>query len=126
MILSTYNSIIGVTSRVVLLKEIKENSFIFFTNYNSLKAKQISENNIVSLCFFWNDLERQIRIRGTAKKLANDESSSYFDSRPEKSKIAAIISDIMGAIATIINVFARFVFCIELITVILQIDKLIT
>ena len=93
MVLSTYNSIIGVTSRVVLLKEIKENSFIFFTNYNSLKAKQISENNIVSLCFFWNDLERQIRIRGTAKKLANDESSSYFDSRPEKSKIAAIISN---------------------------------
>ena len=42
---------------------------------------------------FWNDLERQIRIRGTAKKLSNDESSSYFDSRPEKSKIAAIISN---------------------------------
>lgn len=93
MVLSTFDSINGVTSRVVLLKEIKENKFIFFTNYNSLKAKQIKNNNIVSLCFYWNDLERQIRIRGIANKLPNDESTSYFNLRPEESKIAAIISN---------------------------------
>ena len=92
MVLSTYDSQNGICSRVVLLKEILGKKLIFFTNYDSLKAKQINNNNNIGLCFFWSDLERQIRIKGKVKKISKKESDLYFNSRPKKSKIAAIIS----------------------------------
>ncbi len=80
-------------SRIVLLKDFGEGGFTFFTNYNSDKGKAIEKNNKVSLHFFWSELERQIRISGYAKKTDINISKKYFHSRPQKSQIAASISE---------------------------------
>jgi pyridoxamine 5'-phosphate oxidase len=80
-------------SRIVLLKDFSENGFTFFTNYNSQKGKAIDFNPKVGLHFFWADLERQIRITGTASKTSEEVSKGYFHSRPHKSQVAAVLSD---------------------------------
>ncbi len=80
-------------SRIVLLKGFDENGFVFFTNYASDKGKEIEENPHVSLCFFWIELERQIRIDGVAKKISKVESEAYFKSRPHMSQIGALASN---------------------------------
>jgi pyridoxamine 5'-phosphate oxidase len=80
------------SSRVVLLKEIDNNSFVFFTNYNSKKGQSIEANPNVSLCFFWKELERQVRVEGIARKISEEKSKEYFYSRPEQSQIGAIVS----------------------------------
>ena len=64
----------------------------FFTNYNSLKGKQIALNNNVSLSFFWPELQRQVRVNGIAKKVSNKESINYFSKRPRNSQISAWMS----------------------------------
>lgn len=89
MSLSTVSEDCKPTSRIVLLKKISSNGFIFFTNYESQKAIQIDRNPNVSLTFIWHELERQVRIEGIAAKISNKESDSYFESRPEKSKLGA-------------------------------------
>ena len=85
MVLSTYHKKQGVSSRVVLLKEIKKDGFIFYTNYNSFKSQQIALNPNVSLLFFWPDFQRQIRITGLVKKISNKSSTNYFKKRPRQS-----------------------------------------
>uniref|UniRef100_UPI00321786DB pyridoxamine 5'-phosphate oxidase n=1 Tax=uncultured Draconibacterium sp. TaxID=1573823 RepID=UPI00321786DB len=80
-------------SRIVLLKDFGKNGFTFFTNYYSDKGKAISANPKVGLHFFWPELERQIRISGTAVKTTSQISKEYFHSRPQKSQIAAFISE---------------------------------
>jgi len=92
MTLSTYSKRYGVDSRIVLLKEIKQDGFIFYTNYNSVKGKQISSNNNVSLSFFWPELQRQVRVNGIAKKVSNKVSLNYFSKRPRNSQISAWMS----------------------------------
>jgi len=77
------------SARIVLLKAIHENGFVFFTNYLSRKGKEIEENPFVSLLFFWKELERQIRIEGTIKKTNTGESDDYFYDRPIESRIGA-------------------------------------
>lgn len=77
------------SARTVLLKGIKENGFIFFTNYLSRKGREIEENSYVSLLFFWKELERQIRIEGKIKKISAQESDEYFLERPRESRIGA-------------------------------------
>ena len=89
MILSTLSNKGLINSRTVLLKNIKDDGFIFFTNYESKKAIDIKKNNIVSSVFLWKKIERQIIITGNSIKIPRDESIKYFHSRPEKSKIAA-------------------------------------
>ena len=89
MILSTLSKNGLINSRTVLLKNIKDDGFIFFTNYESKKAIDIKKNNIVSSVFLWKKIERQIIITGNSIKIPRDESTKYFHSRPEKSKIAA-------------------------------------
>ena len=89
MILSTLSNKGLINSRTVLLKNIKDDGFIFFTNYESKKAIDIKKNNIVSSVFLWKKIERQIIISGNSIKIPRDESTKYFHSRPEKSKIAA-------------------------------------
>jgi len=89
MILSTLSKNGLINSRTVLLKNIKDDGFIFFTNYESKKAIDIKKNNIVSSVFLWKKIERQIIITGNSIKIPRDESIKYFHSRPEKSKIAA-------------------------------------
>lgn len=80
-------------SRIVLLKDFGSSGFTFFSNYKSEKGKAIEKNNKVSLHFFWSELERQIRISGYAKKTDSNISKKYFHSRPQKSQIAASISE---------------------------------
>ena len=93
MVLSTYNKLDGVQNRVVLLKDIKRDGFVFYTNYNSLKSRQIESNNNVSICFFWPDRQRQVRVNGKAYKISNQASIQYFKKRPRKSQISAWVSD---------------------------------
>ena len=78
-----------VTSRVCLLKGFDERGFVFYTNYNSRKGSQISENPRVSLCFFWPVLDRQVRIEGAAVKTTEEESDEYFATRPRGSQLGA-------------------------------------
>ncbi|TCS86114.1 pyridoxamine 5'-phosphate oxidase [Anseongella ginsenosidimutans] len=80
------------SARIVLLKDFDEGGFVFYTNYNSLKGQQIAENPFVSLSFFWQPLERQVRIEGIAEKIGANESDQYFQSRPRGSRLAAIAS----------------------------------
>ncbi|GAL20758.1 pyridoxamine 5'-phosphate oxidase [Vibrio maritimus] len=78
--------------RIVLLKNVDENGFVFYTNLGSRKAQQIEHNNKVSLHFPWHNLERQVHITGVAEKLTAMENMKYFTSRPKESQLAAIAS----------------------------------
>ncbi len=80
-------------SRVVLLKQYTYEGFIFYTNYNSEKGKAIEANPNICLSFFWHSLERQVIIKGRAQKVAENISDGYFESRPEGSKLGAIVSN---------------------------------
>src|SRR4030095_15287608 len=80
------------SARTVLLKNFGERGFVFFTNYNSYKGQQLSENPKACLVFFWKELERQIRITGLVMKINTAESDAYFKSRPKESQVGATIS----------------------------------
>jgi pyridoxamine 5'-phosphate oxidase len=80
-------------SRIVLLKKYNEEGFIFYTNYNSEKGKAIAANPKVSLSFFWPIMERQVIIKGMAEKTSATVSDAYFESRPEGSRLGAIVSN---------------------------------
>jgi pyridoxamine 5'-phosphate oxidase len=80
-------------SRVVLLKKYSEEGFIFYTNYNSEKGKAITNNPNVCLSFFWHSMERQVIIKGIAEKTPTNISDGYFESRPDGSKLGAIVSN---------------------------------
>ncbi len=79
-------------ARIVLLKGLTEEGFVFFTNYNSCKSKQIAQNPKGCLVFFWKELERQVRVTGMIEKTGNKESDEYFLSRPEGSRLASMAS----------------------------------
>jgi len=89
MVLSTIDREGNPESRVVLLKELKDEGLIFFTNYDSKKGQQITINPSVSVVFFWPELERQVRIKGKAEKISEADSESYFLSRPLDSQLGA-------------------------------------
>lgn len=89
MTLSTIGEDARPSSRVVLLKAFDRNGFVFFTNYESRKGRELAANSNATLHFFWPELERQINIRGVASRVATDESETYFKSRPVKSQIGA-------------------------------------
>ena len=77
------------SARVVLLKGVDERGFVFYTNYDSRKGREIAENPNVALVFYWPDQERQVCIAGEATKLLREESEAYFRSRPRGSRLAA-------------------------------------
>jgi len=77
------------SARIVLLKGLSNEGFVFFTNYESRKGTELTENPFASLLFFWKELERQVRIEGTVTKTDEEKSSAYFLSRPALSKISA-------------------------------------
>ena len=79
-------------SRVVLLKKFNEEGFIFYTNYSSEKGKAILNNPNICLSFFWHSMERQVIIKGMAEKTSEIISDNYFQSRPDGSKLGAIVS----------------------------------
>ncbi|MEZ5453222.1 MAG: pyridoxamine 5'-phosphate oxidase [Thiothrix sp.] len=80
------------TLRTVLLKSFDANGFVFYTNYHSQKAQQISENPQVALLLFWKELERQVEITGRAEKIPTLESLRYFATRPRGSQLGAWVS----------------------------------
>lgn len=80
-------------NRIVLLKEYTDEGFIFYTNYGSEKGKAIANDPKVCLSFYWPGMERQVIIKGSAERIAPDLSDKYFRSRPEGSKLGAIVSD---------------------------------
>ena len=88
MCLSTVSKDGFPNSRVVLLKELDE-GFVFFTNYESAKGKELESNPKASLTFFWAEIERQVRIVGTVSKVSTEESDAYFLSRPYGSQLGA-------------------------------------
>ena len=81
------------TSRTVLLKDLTDGGFTFFSNYESRKGKQISENKNVSLLFPWYPMERQVIVIGSATKIAREDSEKYFATRPRTSQIGAWASE---------------------------------
>ena len=92
MILATVGSNGRPSQRTVLLKYFDQKGFVFFTNFESRKAKEIKDNPRVSLLFVWLDLERQVMINGPAAKISTAESAKYFMSRPKESQMAAWVS----------------------------------
>src|SRR5690606_8572255 len=86
-------------ARTVLLKQIDDTGFVFFTNYLSKKGQDIADNNKVALLFFWPELERQIRILGKVEKISFKESEDYFHSRPIGSQLGALASHQSARIA---------------------------
>ena len=81
------------TSRTVLLKDLTDAGFTFFSNYESRKGKQISENKNVSLLFPWYPMERQVIVIGSATKISREDSEKYFATRPRSSQIGAWASE---------------------------------
>ena len=81
------------SARIVLLKGADEDGFVFYTNYDSNKGRDLAGNPRASLLFFWAELERQVRINGSVTKTATAESDQYFHSRPKESQIGAAISN---------------------------------
>lgn len=92
MSVSTADKDGNVSSRIVLLKEYSNEGFVFFTNYLSRKAKNISHNNRVALLFFWETMQQQVRIEGVVEKISKEKSEEYFNSRPLESRASALAS----------------------------------
>jgi len=80
------------SARVLLLKGVDESGFVFYTNYQSEKGKNLDVNPVGSMVFLWLELERQVRINGTVTKVSREESALYFHSRPRESQIGAWVS----------------------------------
>ncbi|CAM8982202.1 unnamed protein product [Rhodiola kirilowii] len=80
------------SSRMVLLKGVDKDGFVWYTNYESRKGREISENPNASLLFYWDSLNRQVRVEGTVEKVSEEESEQYFHSRPRGSQLGAIVS----------------------------------
>ena len=77
------------SARTVLMKSFDESGFIFYTNYNSRKARDLLENSQAALLFYWKSLERQVRIEGRVEKVPAEQSDEYFTTRPELSQLGA-------------------------------------
>ncbi len=88
MILATADKRIP-SARVVLLKEFDKTGFVFFTNYNSKKAKELNKNPLSEFLFYWPVVERQVRISGRVEKISTEESNNYFKTRPRGNQIGA-------------------------------------
>lgn len=86
--------------RMVLLRGADERGFDFFTNYESRKALELTENPHAALCFYWDSLEEQIRIEGRVELLPSSESDAYFKSRPRGSQLGAWASDQSRVLST--------------------------
>lgn len=86
--------------RMVLLRGVDERGFVFHTNYNSRKAKELDANPCAALCFHWHTLEEQIRVEGRVERLSADESDAYFRTRPRGSQLGAWASDQSAVLAS--------------------------
>jgi pyridoxamine-phosphate oxidase len=93
MTLATVNSDGQPSARIVLLKGLEREGFVFYTNYTSRKGRELAENPRCALTFFWAELERQVRVEGTVQKISKEQSESYFKGRPKGSRIGAVVSN---------------------------------
>lgn len=93
MCLSTASTDGRPSSRMVLLKGFDKDGFVFYTNYNSHKGRELAENPFAAITFFWPELERQVRITGRTSKVSAEESDEYFKSRPYTSRLGAWASN---------------------------------
>ena len=93
MTLATVDSRGRPSARIVLIKGVDERGFMFFTNYESRKGRELADNPHASLLFYWIELERQVRIEGNVVKASPAESDQYFESRPLGSRIGAWASE---------------------------------
>jgi pyridoxamine 5'-phosphate oxidase len=89
MALATADAAGRPAARIVLLKGFDDRGFVFFTNFDSRKGADLAANPRAALLFFWQPLERQVRIEGSVERVADDEADAYFDSRPLASRIGA-------------------------------------
>ena len=80
------------SARIVLLKGLDERGFIFYTNYESRKARELADNPYAALAFYWAELERQVRVNGTVGQVSREESEDYFKSRPPGHQLGAWVS----------------------------------
>jgi len=108
MTLATTDANGKVTARTVLLKAFNQRGFVFFTNYESRKAKAMAENDRVALLFLWVPMERQVAINGRAEKISTAESLRYFSSRPYGSQLGAWVSRQSQVITTRSLLEAKF------------------
>jgi pyridoxamine 5'-phosphate oxidase len=92
VVLSTVDNSGYPSSRAVLLKDIRDGALVFFTNYQSKKARDIESCSRVAMLFLWPELERQVRLQGIAQKVSREESEKYFSQRPRASQLAAYAS----------------------------------
>lgn len=97
------------STRTVLLKDLHDGKFIFFSNYESRKGMHLSNNPAISLTFVWHQLERQVHIEGTAARIPPEESDEYFRKRPYKSRIGARISPQSQPICSRMQLIRAFV-----------------
>jgi len=111
MVLATASANGRPTARTVLLKGVDQQGFSFYTNYESMKGKQLSENPHAALLFYWPQFERQVRIEGTVEKLSREESREYFSTRPRNSRIstwASRQSETIESRSSLEDTFERF------------------
>ena len=92
MTLATASAAGQPSSRLVLLKGLDERGFIFYSNYASRKGRELAENPQAALSFYWDALERQVRVEGRVSKVSREASKAYFDSRPYGSRLGALAS----------------------------------
>ena len=95
------------SARIVLLKGFDEHGFVFYSNYESRKGRELDANPKAALVFFWEPLERQVRIEGTVLRISHEESKAYFDVRPRASRIGAWASNQSTVIASRAVIEAR-------------------
>jgi pyridoxamine 5'-phosphate oxidase len=92
MTLATSDKLGHPSARIMLLKAVDERGFVFFSNYESRKGRELEINPNAALLFYWPELERQIRVAGTVARISREESEQYFKTRPKGSRLAALIS----------------------------------
>jgi len=80
------------SARIVLLKAVDQTGFVFYTNYESQKGREIEINPAIALTFYWPSLERQVRVNGVAERVSAEQSDAYFSTRPQGSQLGAIVS----------------------------------
>ena len=88
------------SNRMILLKGFDERGFVFYTNYESRKGRALEHEPRVAACFWWPDLERQVRIEGDVERVTLEESDAYFESRPRESQIGACVSNQSSVVAS--------------------------
>jgi pyridoxamine 5'-phosphate oxidase len=93
MTLATSDKLGHPSARIMLLKAVDERGFVFFSNYESRKGRELEMNPNAALLFYWPELERQIRVAGTVTRISREESEQYFKTRPKGSRLAALISN---------------------------------